>query len=115
MCIRDRTLVAAKAATCTEGGKEAYYKCEGCGKFYEDVLLSLIHISIRNDRKSHRNAVLAVILPNKNGTYSYYDQNNLFPILKENIDKMCIRDSNYNGCFSRSGVFYALLFQRNSV
>ena len=32
------TLVAAKTATCTEGGKEAYYKCEGCGKFYEDVL-----------------------------------------------------------------------------
>ena len=32
------TLVAAKAATCTEGGKEAYYKCEGCGKFCEDVL-----------------------------------------------------------------------------
>ena len=32
------TLVAAKAATCTEGGKEAYYKCEGCGKFYEDAL-----------------------------------------------------------------------------
>ena len=32
------TLIAAKAATCTEGGKEAYYKCEGCGKFYEDVL-----------------------------------------------------------------------------
>ena len=32
------TLVAAKAATYTEGGKEAYYKCEGCGKFYEDVL-----------------------------------------------------------------------------
>ena len=32
------TLVAAKAATCTEGGKEAYYKCEGCGKFYEDIL-----------------------------------------------------------------------------
>ena len=32
------TLVAAKAATCTDGGKEAYYKCEGCGKFYEDVL-----------------------------------------------------------------------------
>ena len=32
------TLVAAKAATCTDGGKKAYYKCEGCGKFYEDVL-----------------------------------------------------------------------------
>ena len=24
--------------TCTEGGKEAYYKCEGCGKFFEDAL-----------------------------------------------------------------------------
>lgn len=24
--------------SCTEGGKEAYYKCDGCGKFYEDVL-----------------------------------------------------------------------------
>jgi len=22
---------------CTEGGKEAYYKCEGCGKFFEDA------------------------------------------------------------------------------
>ena len=32
------TLVAAKAATFTEDGKEAYYKCEGCDKFYEDVL-----------------------------------------------------------------------------
>ena len=24
--------------SCTEGGKKAYYKCEGCGKFYEDAL-----------------------------------------------------------------------------
>ena len=32
------TLVAAKAATCTTAGNSAYYKCEGCGKFYEDVL-----------------------------------------------------------------------------
>ena len=33
------TLVAAKAATCTTAGNsEAYYTCEGCGKFYEDVL-----------------------------------------------------------------------------
>ena len=24
--------------SCTEGGKEAYYKCEGCGKYYEDAL-----------------------------------------------------------------------------
>ncbi len=32
------TLVAAKAATCTTAGNSVYYKCEGCGKFYEDVL-----------------------------------------------------------------------------
>ncbi|HAV90667.1 MAG TPA: hypothetical protein DCW44_05290 [Eubacterium sp.] len=32
------------------------------------------------------NAVLAVILPDKKGLYDYYDKNNLFPILKDNID-----------------------------
>lgn len=40
----------------------------------------------RNDRTSHNNAILAVILPNKNGSYNYYEKNNLFPILKDNID-----------------------------
>ena len=40
----------------------------------------------RNNRTSHRNAILAVILPNKNGSYDYYDKNNLFPILKSNIE-----------------------------
>ena len=40
----------------------------------------------RNDRTSHNNAILAVILPNKKGSYDYYDKDNLFPILKANID-----------------------------
>ncbi|NMA36619.1 MAG: hypothetical protein GX948_07220 [Clostridiaceae bacterium] len=40
----------------------------------------------RNDRTSHNNAVLAVILPDKRGSYEYYDKNDLFPILKSNID-----------------------------
>ena len=40
----------------------------------------------RNDRTSHNNAILAVILPNKNGSYDYYDKNRLFPILKDNIE-----------------------------
>lgn len=40
----------------------------------------------RNDRTSHNNAILAVILPDKNGEYGYYDKDNLFPILKSNID-----------------------------
>lgn len=40
----------------------------------------------RKDRTSHNNAILAVILPNKNDSYSYYDKEKLFPILKSNID-----------------------------
>lgn len=40
----------------------------------------------RNDKTSHNNAILAVILPNKNGKYDYYKKDNLFQILKENID-----------------------------
>ena len=42
--------------------------------------------TVRNNRKSHRNAVLGVILPDKNGSYAYYDKNKLFPILKNNIE-----------------------------
>ncbi len=44
-----------------------------------------IRETTRHDRTSHRNAILAVILPDKNGSYSYYDEDNLFPILKDNI------------------------------
>lgn len=40
----------------------------------------------RNNRTSHSNAILAVILPDQRGSYAYYDKNDLFPILKSNID-----------------------------
>ena len=39
----------------------------------------------RKNRASHRNALLAVILPNKVGKYDYFDENEAFPILKSNI------------------------------
>lgn len=41
--------------------------------------------TIRKNRKSHNNAMLAVVLPDKNGSYCYYDNLTLFPILKSNI------------------------------
>ena len=44
----------------------------------------------RNDRTSHSNAILAVILPDKNGVYDYYNKNDLFPILKSNIENSYI-------------------------
>lgn len=41
----------------------------------------------RNDRTSHSNAVLAVILPDKSGLYDYYDSLRLFNILDKNISQ----------------------------
>lgn len=40
----------------------------------------------RKNRTSHRNALLAVILPNKAGKYDYFNKNEAFPILKGNIE-----------------------------
>lgn len=40
----------------------------------------------RGGRTSQRNALLVVILPDKNGEYSYYDNLKLFRILEKNIN-----------------------------
>lgn len=40
----------------------------------------------RHDRTSHRNAIVAVVLPDKQGSYYYFDKDTTFPILRENID-----------------------------
>lgn len=45
-----------------------------------------IRETVRNGRASQRNAILGIILPNAKGSYGWYSKNNLFPILKENID-----------------------------
>lgn len=50
----------------------------------------------RNDRTSHNNAILAVVLPDRNGLYTYYNKDNLFPILKDNIDNGYIRVVNWD-------------------
>lgn len=40
---------------------------------------------VRNGVKSHSNAILAVILPNKNNNYDYFSYNRVFGILSKNI------------------------------
>ncbi len=40
----------------------------------------------RNDRTSHRNAILAVKLPDYYGRYDYFQTNSAFPILTSNIN-----------------------------
>lgn len=44
-----------------------------------------VKLTTRGGKTSQRNALLVVVLPDKNGNYDYYDKNNLFPILRDNI------------------------------
>ena len=45
-----------------------------------------LRVTPRSSYTSQRNAVLAVVLPNKNGSYNYYNSLRLFSILQANID-----------------------------
>lgn len=65
--------------------------------------------TIRNDQKSRSNAILGIIIPNKNGSYDYYYDKYFFSILEENIKcgyiplvKWDDFVSSYNSCISKA-------------
>ena len=64
----------------------------------------------RNDRTSHNNAILAVVLPNKQGSYSYYNKDNLFPILKDNISNGYIYVTNWEDFVSYPHIDMGIAF-----
>ena len=45
-----------------------------------------LKLTPRSNRTSQRNSIVAVILPDKSGSYSYFDKYKTFAILRENID-----------------------------
>lgn len=45
-----------------------------------------IRKTTRAGRTSQRNSIIAVVLPDKNGSYEYFSKENCFPILKANMD-----------------------------
>ena len=48
----------------------------------------IVYLNIKRSKliPIYRNALLAVILPNKAGKYDYFDKDTTFPILKSNIE-----------------------------
>jgi hypothetical protein len=66
----------------------------------------------RSDYTSHSNAILAVILPNKSGSYSYYKKDNLFTILRENIDNGYIFLVQWDDFIKHTNSYIELAIQR---
>lgn len=68
----------------------------------------------RNDRTSHSNAILGVILPDKNGSYNYYNVNNLFPILKQNIENDYIFTVTWESFLKCPQIYMAIAFDHKN-
>lgn len=74
--------------------------------------------TVRGDRKSHRNAILAVVLPDKNGSYEYalrsnkccitgcttYHRDWMFTIIKENMFNR--KNPNKSDCQKHSTIWH---------
>lgn len=79
-----------------------------------------IRETVRNDRKSHRNGILAVVLPDSNGRYEYaltsnrcygcevgcitYHRDWMFTIIKENMFNR--KDPTINECYRNSTIWH---------
>lgn len=50
----------------------------------------------RGGRTSQRNSIVAVILPDRSGSYSYFDKNTAFSILRENLENGYIFLTNWD-------------------
>ena len=68
-----------------------------------------LRLTTRKNYTSQRNSIVAVVLPNKNGSFDYFDKNKTFTILKENIDNGYIFLTNWdffckypNYCFNEA-------------
>lgn len=82
-----------------------------------EIRYSLVE-TVRNDRRSHRNAIFAVVLPDRNGSYTYalvrrgccpsgctfYHNDWMFTIIKENMFNL--KNPRTNNCERNETIWY---------
>ena len=116
--------------TCTEDGKETYYKCEGCGKFYEDALgakeitdlaawgnltkLDHTESDWKSDKDNHWKectvADCGVIIENSKAAHKDSDSDGKCDTCEYNVGALNTSDSHETGDNSHMQLWIALLF-----